>query len=103
MVEAQNERGFVVVTGTSTGIGAATVSRLSNNGFHVFAGVRRAEDAEALRTVADGAVTPLLIELTDPALIDAAAPPSRRWPKEAADKPDRSRPEPPPRLPEDRE
>ena len=55
-----NDRGLVVVTGTSTGIGAATVSRLANNAVHVFAGVRREEDAEAARTVANGAVTPLM-------------------------------------------
>ncbi len=41
-----NDRGSVVVTGTSTGIGAATVSRLTSLGFHVFAGVRHKEDAE---------------------------------------------------------
>ena len=74
MVENQsNDRGFVVVTGTSTGIGAATVSRLANLGFHVFAGVRREADAEAARSVANGAVTPLMIDITDPAMTDAAA------------------------------
>ena len=74
MVEHQsNERGFVVVTGTSTGIGAATVSRLANMGFHVFAGVRREEDVEAARSVAIGAVTPLMIDITDPVMTDAAA------------------------------
>jgi NAD(P)-dependent dehydrogenase (short-subunit alcohol dehydrogenase family) len=74
VVEDQSsERGFVVVTGTSTGIGAATVSRLANKGFHVFAGVRREADAEAARSVANGAVTPLMIDITDSAMIDAAA------------------------------
>ncbi|MGZ6576156.1 MAG: SDR family oxidoreductase [Solirubrobacteraceae bacterium] len=74
MAEDQShERGFVVVTGTSTGIGAATVSRLANLGFHVFAGVRREEDAEAARSVTKGAVTPLMIDITDPAMTDAAA------------------------------
>ena len=74
MAEDQSkERGFVVVTGTSTGIGAATVSRLANERFHVFAGVRREEDAEAARSAANGAVTPLMIDTTDRAMIDAAA------------------------------
>jgi NAD(P)-dependent dehydrogenase (short-subunit alcohol dehydrogenase family) len=68
-----NDHGFVVVTGTSTGIGAATVSRLANMGFHVFAGVRREEDAESARSAANGTVTPLMIDVTDPAMIDAAA------------------------------
>lgn len=74
MVENRgNDRGFVVVTGTSTGIGAATVSRLANMGFHVFAGVRREEDAESARSAANGTVTPVMIDVTDPAMIDAAA------------------------------
>ena len=47
-----HDRGFVVATGTSTGIGAATALHLARNGFHVFAGVRRAEDGEALRAQA---------------------------------------------------
>lgn len=71
--DQSNDRGSVVVTGTSTGIGAATVSRLANLGFHVFAGVRREEDAEAARLGANGNVTPLMIDITDAAMIAAAA------------------------------
>ena len=74
MVENHSHgRGFVVVTGTSSGIGAATVSRLANMGFHVFAGVRREEDAKSARSAANQAVTPLMIDITDPAMIAAAA------------------------------
>jgi NADP-dependent 3-hydroxy acid dehydrogenase YdfG len=40
--------GSVVVTGTSTGIGAATAIHLADKGFHVFAGVRRDGDGEKL-------------------------------------------------------
>jgi NAD(P)-dependent dehydrogenase (short-subunit alcohol dehydrogenase family)/flavodoxin len=69
----RNGRGFVVVTGTSTGIGAATVSRLADLGFHVFAGVRREEEAQVARSVANGTVTPLMIDTTDAATIAAAA------------------------------
>ena len=40
---------LIVVTGASTGIGAATARELASRGFHVLAGVRRDSDAEALR------------------------------------------------------
>ncbi|MGD1173404.1 SDR family NAD(P)-dependent oxidoreductase [Mycobacterium seoulense] len=40
---------LVVVTGASTGMGAATARELARNGFHVLAGVRRDADADALR------------------------------------------------------
>jgi NAD(P)-dependent dehydrogenase (short-subunit alcohol dehydrogenase family) len=40
---------LIVVTGASTGIGAATARELASRGFHVLAGIRRDSDAEALR------------------------------------------------------
>ena len=74
MADSQStDRGSVVVTGTSTGIGAATVSRLASMGFHVFAGIRREEDAETARSRAGGNVTPLMIDITDSAMIAGAA------------------------------
>ena len=66
-------RGFVVVTGTSTGIGAATALHLAENGFHVFAGVRRAKDGEVVRAQAPQAVTPVILDVTDESAISAAA------------------------------
>ena len=44
---------LIVVTGASTGIGAATVKELAHRGFHILAGVRREVDAEALRGLPD--------------------------------------------------
>src|SRR5579872_5205719 len=41
---------LVVVTGASTGIGAATARELAKRGFHVLAGVRRDADADAIRS-----------------------------------------------------
>ena len=40
-----------LVTGASSGIGRATVRRLDGAGRKVFAGVRKEEDAAALRTM----------------------------------------------------
>lgn len=63
----------VVVTGASTGIGAATVRVLAARGWTVFAGVRREADGEALRGGTDGDVRPLLLDVTDPQAITGAA------------------------------
>ena len=52
---------LVVVTGASTGIGAATARELALRGFHVLAGVRRDVDAESLRT--DG-IEPHILDIT---------------------------------------
>ena len=68
-----SDRGFVVVTGTSTGVGAATARHLAENGFHVFAGVRRTEDGAALRAEDPEHITPLILDVTDGTAIAAAA------------------------------
>jgi NAD(P)-dependent dehydrogenase (short-subunit alcohol dehydrogenase family) len=68
----KRDRGFVVATGTSTGIGAATALHLAENGFHVFAGVRRKEDGEALRAQVPERLTPVIVDVTDEATIAGA-------------------------------
>ena len=65
------DRGHVLVTGTSTGIGAATVRHLVENGFHVFAGVRHAGDGTELGAHADQ-VTPIVLDVTEASDIRAA-------------------------------
>lgn len=54
---------LVVVTGASTGIGAATARELARRGFHVLAGVRRDRDADAIR---GPGIEPLIIDITNP-------------------------------------
>ena len=51
------------MTGASTGIGAASARELARRGFHVLAGVRREQDADALR--ADG-IEPVILDITQP-------------------------------------
>ena len=63
----------VVITGASTGIGAACAKRLDEMGMRVFAGVRRAEDGETLRASASARLTPLLLDVTNDQAIAAAA------------------------------
>jgi NAD(P)-dependent dehydrogenase (short-subunit alcohol dehydrogenase family) len=62
-----------LVTGSSTGIGRATALRLDREGWRVFAGVRREEDAESLRSAASDRLAPVTLDVTDPAQVAAAA------------------------------
>jgi NAD(P)-dependent dehydrogenase (short-subunit alcohol dehydrogenase family) len=63
----------VLVTGASTGIGRATALRLDAAGWRVFAGVRKAEDADSLRAEGSERLQPLFIDVTDAGQIAAAA------------------------------
>ena len=66
-------RSHIVVTGTSSGIGRATALRLAAAGYHVYAGVRRPTDAPPPPSADSGKITPLPLDVTDPAQIAAAA------------------------------
>jgi NAD(P)-dependent dehydrogenase (short-subunit alcohol dehydrogenase family) len=65
--------GAVVITGASTGIGRATARYLAARGMRVFAGVRREQDAEALRGAGASGVTPVQLDVTDRQSIARAA------------------------------
>ena len=73
MADGDVRRGAVVVTGASTGIGAATAVRLASEGFEVFAGVRHVSDAPDCHDDVAGSVTPLGLDITDERSIRAAA------------------------------
>lgn len=63
----------VLITGASTGIGRATALHLDAREWRVFAGVRKEEDAESLRVEASGRLMPLMLDVTEPEQIAAAA------------------------------
>ncbi len=62
-----------LVTGASSGIGRATVRRLDAAGWKVFAGVRKEEDAAALRAESSERLEPLFLDVLDAEAIAAAA------------------------------
>ena len=54
---------LIVVTGASSGMGAASAAEFARRGFHVLAGVRRDQDAQAIR---DPRIEPVIIDITNP-------------------------------------
>lgn len=70
-MDGRNERPVAVVTGASSGIGAATAARLTHEGFEVIVGARR---IEKLREVADRlGATAYPLDVRDAASIEAFA------------------------------
>ena len=61
---------LVVVTGASTGMGAAAARELARRGFHVLAGVRRDRDGDALRAAG---VEPVILDITESEHVHALA------------------------------
>lgn len=67
------ERGYVLITGASTGIGEACTLWLARAGFHIFAGVRKNADGQKLVEQGGAArITPVIIDVVDDATIAAA-------------------------------
>lgn len=62
----------IVITGASTGIGAACAWHLDRLGFAVMAGVRRVEDGEALKAHASTRLQPVILDVTDAGSIERA-------------------------------
>jgi NAD(P)-dependent dehydrogenase (short-subunit alcohol dehydrogenase family) len=62
----------IVVTGASSGIGAAAVAALGRKGFIVYAGVRNDNAAQQWQS-RDSRVRPLMLDVTDAAAIERAA------------------------------
>jgi NAD(P)-dependent dehydrogenase (short-subunit alcohol dehydrogenase family) len=56
----------VVITGSSSGIGAACVRRLASSGWHVIAGVRSEVDGGRLVDEIPGDIEPVLLDVTQP-------------------------------------
>jgi NAD(P)-dependent dehydrogenase (short-subunit alcohol dehydrogenase family) len=80
MTAAAGIQEIVVVTGASSGIGAATSREIAGRGFHVLAGVRRSTDGDAIRATN---LEPFMLDVTNELEVDAlvkrlAEDPARR-------------------------
>ncbi len=62
----------VVITGASTGIGAACALHLDRLGFRVFAGVRKPEDGLSLQKNSSDRLMPIALDITDASAIRKA-------------------------------
>jgi NAD(P)-dependent dehydrogenase (short-subunit alcohol dehydrogenase family) len=69
---SEPQRGAILITGASTGIGRATALHLDQRGFQVFATVRKERDASTLEAAASERLTPVLMDVTDEASILSA-------------------------------
>src|SRR5262249_15376753 len=70
MTSSYETQEIAVITGASSGIGAASARELARRGVHVLAGVRRRPDADAIR---GPAIEPLIIDITNPDHVQALA------------------------------
>lgn len=61
----------VLITGASTGIGRSAAEYLASRGWQVFAGIRKAQDGEAL-IAANEQIKPILLDVTNPEQVNAA-------------------------------
>jgi NAD(P)-dependent dehydrogenase (short-subunit alcohol dehydrogenase family) len=67
------DKGSVVITGASTGIGEACALHLDQLGYRVFAGIRKAIDGDSLRRRASERLVPVRMDISDETEIGEAA------------------------------
>src|ERR1035437_10700805 len=71
--EPMADKGSLVITGASTGIGEACALHLDKLGYRVFAGIRKSSDGESLRRRASERLVPLRWDVSDATEVALAA------------------------------
>jgi NAD(P)-dependent dehydrogenase (short-subunit alcohol dehydrogenase family) len=66
------DKGNILVTGASSGIGRACALRFAELGYRTIAGVRKVSDSEDLKAQSTGKIEPVLLDVTRPDSIDGA-------------------------------
>jgi short-subunit dehydrogenase len=59
-------KGYILITGTSTGIGQAVALELAKNGYTVFAGIRKLQDGEVLKEKSQNKIIPIIMDVSQP-------------------------------------
>jgi NAD(P)-dependent dehydrogenase (short-subunit alcohol dehydrogenase family) len=59
------EKGIILVTGASSGIGSACAFHFAEMGYRTFGGVRRVADGESLKADSSGKIEPVLLDVTN--------------------------------------
>lgn len=72
MTNLSENQQAVLITGASSGIGAACAIDLASRGIRVYAGVRRSEDGQRLVDKSGNNISPLILDVTDRPSIRAA-------------------------------
>src|SRR4051794_10473531 len=70
---SETRRGNIVVTGSTSGIGAAVGNRLADLGYRVYAGVHDDEDIITVNKRGNPRVTPVVMDVTSDASVATAA------------------------------
>jgi NAD(P)-dependent dehydrogenase (short-subunit alcohol dehydrogenase family) len=68
-----SDKGSIVITGASTGMGEHCALGLAQRGYRVFAGVRKTADGDRLRSAGGANLTPVIVDVVNEAQVKEAA------------------------------